>query len=450
MAGLVLNIRKAKNASNSKPYATVKFLNIQESDLESTELKDNKIYKCTYDLSLVYPELNDEEGNFDFEKAYSIFTKELFGIEDVKCIDIPLAKVCKHNTLIKRIGGIKITNILRAYYTNEESVIENTRNYITKQLSQKALLIPDDNFSRFIIDGKERYVKLSNKICIYDNTYRAKVDKGPYVINALHNFQYGVFFRHKNNYYEIRIPFIYDSIRTCKMIHSLYDDVYWMYYFAKTTDDDEEDIVYDIYVKFLNEYSFYDDEECGTFPCLAHEVNKVVIDRRLQFISFNCQGKNGIIRNGEVFIKPQYSSIYSHRFVVDIVEDGYYKKEYKIIFVVCDKKKKGLYLENKEILPPVYDSISVEEDSGTCTLIKDNHYYIGGFKGDNNDFSMKEISEEEFFEMIDEEEKERNKNIEPGYEWTEEDAWIALTDGQCGSYPKNGVNWDLLDDFQGR
>lgn len=441
MAGLVLNIRKAINANSSNPYATVFFLNVQPSDLEtdSSKLKDNKIYKCTYDLSLVYSELKDEEGNFDFEKAYSIFTKELFGIqEDVKCIDIPLTKVCKHNALIKRTGGLKITNILRAYYTSKESVIENTRDYLAKQLSQKAWIVPSDNLDKFIIDGKEHYVKLSKKKCIYTNTYRAEVANGPYVINALHNFQDGVCFRHKDNYYEILIPFIYDSIKGCRMKSSIYGDMPWMCYFAET--EDEEESLYDIYVQFLDDSDFYEDKEHGSLPCLAHEVNKVMINRRLQFISFHYREKQGIIRNGEVFIKPQYSSVYSHRFIVEC-ED--YEEEYKIIFVVSNKNKKGLYFENNEVLPPVYDFISVEEDSGICSIIKDNHYFIGGFKGKNYDFSMRELSEEEFYSVGEEEEND-------GYQWTEEDSWIALTDGQYGPYPKNGVYWDLLDDVQGR
>lgn len=94
-------------------------------------------------------------------------------------------------------------------------------------------------------------------------------------------------------------------------------------------------------------------------------------------------------------------------------------------------------------MPPVYDFISVEEDSGICSIIKDNHYFIGGFKGKNYDFSMRELSEEEFYSVGEEEEND-------GYQWTEEDSWIALTDGQYGPYPKNGVYWDLLDDVQGR
>lgn len=445
MAGLVLNIRKATNASNNKPYAIVKFINIHESDLENTELEDNKIYQCTYYLSLAYPELMDENDCFDFEKAYSIFSKELSGIqEDVKCIDIPLIKVCKHAVLIKRSGGLKITSIFRAYYTNEESVIENTRIFITKQLSQKALLVPDDNFNRFIINGKECYARLTNKECIYRNTYRAEVAKGPYVLNALHNFQYGVCLRHKDNYYEILIPFIYYSIKGCKMKSSSYDDMSWMCFFAET--EDEEDNLYDIYVQFLDD--FYDDKKHGALPCIAHDVKKVVINRRLQYLLFNCQERNGIIRNGEVFIKPEYSSISSYRFIVEIVEDDYYKEENKIFFVVSDKNKQGLFFENKEVLPPIYDSISVEDGSGTCSLIKDNHYYIGGFKGENYDFSMREISEEEFYEV---EEDYYKDHCNSGYEWTEEDTWDALTDGQYGSYPRNGaVNWDMLDDIQGR
>lgn len=449
MAGLVLNIRKAINASNSMPYAIVKYLNIQKSDLDSTELEDNKIYQATYNLSLAYPELMDENNCFDFEKAYSIFTEEVSGIqEDVKCIDIPLIKVCKHNFLIKRSGGLKITSIPLAYHENEESVIEYAKNYVARQLSKNAWLAPDEKFHHFIIDGRERYIKLSKKECIYNNTYRAKVSKGPYVMNALHNFQDGVCFRHKDNYYEMLIPFIYDSIKGCRMKSSIYGDMPWMCYFAET--EDEEESLYDIYVQFLDDSDFYEDKEHGSLPCLAHEVNKVMINRRLQFISFHYREKQGIIRNGEVFIKPEFSSISCYRFIVESVDDEYYKEEYKIIFVVSNKNKKGLYFENKEVLPPIYDSISVEADSGTCSLIKDNHYYIGGFKGDNNDFSMREISEEEFYNMIEEEEKDCNKDMESGYEWTEEDTWIALTDGQCGPYPKNGVNWDLLDEFQGR
>ena len=36
-----------------------------------------------------------------------------------------------------------------------------------------------------------------------------------------------------------------------------------------------------------------------------------------------------------------------------------------------------------------------------------------------------------------------------GYEYTERDTWWALTDGQYGDYPEEGVDWDRLDDSLG-
>lgn len=409
MAGLVINIRKMNNADNSKPYATVSFLNISQSDLEtgSTELEDNKIYRNTYDLSLCYPELKDANGYFNFEKAYSTFTREMFGIQDdIKCIDIPLSKICKHNVLINRAGGCKITNIHRAYYTDEESVYGNTKTFVMKQLSKKAWIIPDDSFVKFIIDSKERFVILSYKILIYNNTYRAKVAQGPYVLNALHNFQYGICYKHNDNSYEILIPFIYDSIRICKMPH-IYDDTRLFYYFAKT--EDEDDDLYDIYVQLLDVFD-YDNQKHCLLPCLTRNVNVVKLCKRLHFIIYSCQGKKGVIRNGEVLIKAQYSSIFGYRMTTKN------DKDYMVIFVVTADGKAGLFLENKEILPLEYDSIIVEEDSGVCTLIKDKHYYIGGFKGESNVFSTKEISEDDYYKLEEDENNEFYDN-----QWTYEE-----------------------------
>ena len=38
---------------------------------------------------------------------------------------------------------------------------------------------------------------------------------------------------------------------------------------------------------------------------------------------------------------------------------------------------------------------------------------------------------------------------EDGYEYSERDTWWALTDGQYGDYPEEGVDWDRLDDSLG-
>ena len=147
-----------------------------------------------------------------------------------------------------------------------------------------------------------------------------------------------------------------------------------------------------------------------------------------------------------VEIEPKYTSIFGYRLIVDEKYYEDYREEYKVLFVVSLKGKKGLYLEDKEILPTEYDSIFVEEKSGECTLIKDNRYFIGNFKGYDTKFSMTEISEDEFIALKEEEENDCNT----GYEWTDEDTWIALTDGQYGQYPKSKIDWDTLDDMQGR
>ena len=36
-----------------------------------------------------------------------------------------------------------------------------------------------------------------------------------------------------------------------------------------------------------------------------------------------------------------------------------------------------------------------------------------------------------------------------GYQYSERDTWWALTDGQYGDYPEEGVDWDRLSDSMG-
>ena len=139
-----------------------------------------------------------------------------------------------------------------------------------------------------------------------------------------------------------------------------------------------------------------------------------------------------------------------------MIMDNKHKEEYIIIFVVSIKGKEGLYLENEEIIPPEYDYIIVEDNTGICTLIKEHRHYIGSFKRDDLTFSMREFNEEEYRELEENEHEEEpeedevNKDFSCVYDWTDEARWNALTDGQFGPYPEGGVDWDYLDDIQGR
>lgn len=450
MAALVLSIRKTKNADNSNPYAVVNFINIQKSDLEigSTKLEDSNIYSGTYDLSLIYPEIKDEKGNFNYEEAYSCFIKEMQGVqEDVRCIIIPLSSICKHDTLINRNGGTKITNLFKTYYTDKNIAIDNMRVFVNKQISQGLWIIPDNSFKKFIIDGKDHYVRLAKIEHIHNKTDKASVGPGSYVLNALHNYKYGICYKHNDDSYEVIVPFIYDKVINVRLMHTDYE-LPIEYYFAKRKS--EEGIFFSIYAQILMHSC--SDETIGALPCISNAVNKAIINEDLNYIIIDSHEKKGVIRNGEVFIKPLYSSIEGYRMIVD----SKLKEEHMIIFVVSVEGKEGLYLENEEIIPPEYDSIIVEENTGICTLVKDNRYYVGGFQCDDLTFSMREFNEEEYRELEEHEYEEEleeddiDKDFRCGHEWTDEDTWIALTDGQFGPYPEGGVNWDYLDDFQGR
>lgn len=47
------------------------------------------------------------------------------------------------------------------------------------------------------------------------------------------------------------------------------------------------------------------------------------------------------------------------------------------------------------------------------------------------------------------EQKKEFVREEEDYQWSERDTWDALTDGQYGDYPEEGVDWDRLYDSMG-
>ena len=44
---------------------------------------------------------------------------------------------------------------------------------------------------------------------------------------------------------------------------------------------------------------------------------------------------------------------------------------------------------------------------------------------------------------------DREYSFDQGYEWTEEDAWDALTDGMYGDMPSNPLDYDAMMDAMG-
>lgn len=57
--------------------------------------------------------------------------------------------------------------------------------------------------------------------------------------------------------------------------------------------------------------------------------------------------------------------------------------------------------------------------------------------------------ENEFEDKNYNEEYDREYSFDQGYEWTEEDAWNALTDGMYGDMPSNPLEYDAMMDAMG-
>lgn len=53
------------------------------------------------------------------------------------------------------------------------------------------------------------------------------------------------------------------------------------------------------------------------------------------------------------------------------------------------------------------------------------------------------------YDSYEEYENECNGYDDGGYEWTEEDAWDALTDGMYGDMPRNPIAYDAMMDAMG-
>ena len=148
------------------------------------------------------------------------------------------------------------------------------------------------------------------------------------------------------------------------------------------------------------------------------------------------------IRKGYIFGPTNYNEIeeYLCGVIIDehiaVENDGY-------IFDFSNYEEDcGIYY-NKEkddykILLDSEDGIffTMEEDEWNQDIVKyryENEYGTVIYK-----FNKETGEQHKEFEREDE-----------GYQWTERDSWDALTDGQYGEYPEDGLGWDTLDDYMG-
>jgi hypothetical protein len=105
---IVSEVRKSTMFSNEKPFAVVRFRKgAKGSKFAVGSLNDGQSYSLTYNLSLIYPEIRDEGGNFDAKEAYKMFKKEMaLGAEEpVNGYDVPISSLNDKGITRVRIKG---------------------------------------------------------------------------------------------------------------------------------------------------------------------------------------------------------------------------------------------------------------------------------------------------------------------------------------------------------
>ena len=147
MSAIVVKVMKAKNASVSKPFATVRFVtsNVGKSKFGVGAFGTNHIYPLTYDLSAIYTDVKDDDGEFDYEEAYRLFKKEMTGEqEDVNCYDIPLIDVCEYSEL-KIVANDRIMrSVPVATYGGHDDAVRIVKSGVARQLKNGTLVVIDD------------------------------------------------------------------------------------------------------------------------------------------------------------------------------------------------------------------------------------------------------------------------------------------------------------------
>lgn len=237
----------------------------------------------------------------------------------------------------------------------------------------------------FLIQDEPYELQLTNVKHVYsenyDKLYLAQNTCGRYYPDLIHNYRMGLFCQNGDGSNDILIPFIYKNIVRFQFKSSSWDDFNdcCPYYFAQ----------YDVSGKTY--YSIFAEEEIP-FRCLAKFIKrKIEVNKRLMYIKFFDGSKVGIIKHGFVMIPPVFSSIKGFKITC---EDE--NTEPKNLFLVSTNTKKGLYINEKCILPIEYDSISIDSENRTCNLLKDNHYFYGNFNKVDLNLSVREVSKQDF------------------------------------------------------
>ena len=126
--GIASKIYKSKSFGKNKPYACVHFKKTPN---------DNQVYYITYDLRLIYAkECIKDNGEFDCEAAYDLFTKEMYigYCESIYLFDIYVGEVIDCQTVMETKTCREITVIPIATYGDRNSAVHVARNILDNKI----------------------------------------------------------------------------------------------------------------------------------------------------------------------------------------------------------------------------------------------------------------------------------------------------------------------------
>lgn len=159
---IVSEVRKSTMFSNEKPFAVVRFRKgAKGSKFAVGSLNDGQSYSLTYNLSLIYPEIKDDDGNFDVKEAYKVFKKEMVvGAEEpVNGFDVPIAELNdKGITRVKIKGSDRepMSIMHPACYGSEDDARRIAQASFNRQIREKTFIpVTDGNTAKDDDDEEE-------------------------------------------------------------------------------------------------------------------------------------------------------------------------------------------------------------------------------------------------------------------------------------------------------
>ena len=146
---IVTEVRKSQSFSAEKPFAVVRFRKGSEgsSKFAVGSLNDGSSYSLTYNLSLIYPEVKTDDGEFDHKEAMKLFKSEMkVGAEEpVNLFDIPISEISDFKEVIIKATKRRMSVMRPACYGGREDAVRIAKASLERQLRDKSFVLPDDS-----------------------------------------------------------------------------------------------------------------------------------------------------------------------------------------------------------------------------------------------------------------------------------------------------------------